>query len=285
MTDFKYDNVKKTISLVTADVEDACLQHGIRGHLEHRDIERMIANYTLDELEARVHGRFQHLIGRVFKKFDRKIHVIKPFQINEQDYTVYQAYDPHPQLPDAVMWLAVDKNGTMFVCDELFENGITEEQVQWVKKKDELKRIVARVMDPLGFNKDQHEKLGRSLQEIMNEDYGLYYDKASKARSTGIKLIENAINYQEKDGKVIVPPRLYVFETCTETIKEFEYISWAVRKGRTADEHDPTQKTVDKDDHFVPENLGRILMLDPKWEEPEEEEKEEVFETELDQGY
>ena len=117
------------------------------------------------------------------------------------------------------------------------------------------------------------------------EKSAIVYGILEEIRLEEMKDNVKGISLADKTRFNLIANQVTSDETCTETIKEFEYISWAVRKGRTADEHDPVQKTVDKDDHFVPENLGRILMLDPKWEEPEEEEKEEVFETELDQGY
>lgn len=265
-------------AFITADIEDNCKQHGVRGILEHSHIEKMVAEYSEEEKEARIHGRFQHLVGRVFKKFERRIHVVKPFEVNERHFTVYQAYDPHAQLPDALMWLAVDRGGKMFVIDELFKRLTLDEQVALVRKKEDGHyRVTSRVMDPYGFQPNKQERLGRSLAQVMSEDYGLTYIESSKQRTAGIKLIENAINFQEKEGKLIIPPTLYVVETCTETIKEFEYLTWQERRGRGANEHDPMQKTIDKDDHFVPENLYRILIQNPQYDEyvePNESERE-----------
>ena len=48
---------------VEAQVEDACKEHGVRGHLEHDHIMRMVAEYSEDEKQARVYGKFQHLVG------------------------------------------------------------------------------------------------------------------------------------------------------------------------------------------------------------------------------
>ena len=45
----------------------------------------------------------------IFKNWDRKIHVIPPFNVTMRDYTVYEFLDVHPRNPDAVMWVAVDR--------------------------------------------------------------------------------------------------------------------------------------------------------------------------------
>src|SRR5690606_5782243 len=86
---------------VTGEIEQNCKEHGVRGILNHIDIEKMLAEYPPDEYEARAKGKFGHLMGRVHKLFDRNIHVIKPFQLNQRDYAVYQFLDPHPRTPDA----------------------------------------------------------------------------------------------------------------------------------------------------------------------------------------
>ena len=110
----------RKVAYIEADIESACREHGIRGHLRHEDIENIIAEYSEDEKQARIYGKFQHLVGMVFKQWNRKVHVIPAFNIDLQNYTVYEFLDPHPRNPDAVMWVAVDKNGTKYVIDELF---------------------------------------------------------------------------------------------------------------------------------------------------------------------
>lgn len=67
-----------------------------------------------------VYGKFQHLTGMVFKQFNTRVHVIKPFHINRRDFVVVEAIDPHPRNPDAVVWIATDAKGRRFVVDELY---------------------------------------------------------------------------------------------------------------------------------------------------------------------
>ncbi len=59
---------ERKVGYVEADIESACKQHGVRGHLEHSDIVNLIAEYSEDERQARIYGKFQHLIGLVFKQ-------------------------------------------------------------------------------------------------------------------------------------------------------------------------------------------------------------------------
>ena len=250
---------------IEAGVEAACVEHGIRGHLKHENIERMVAEYTSDERQARVEGKFQHLVGMRFKQFSRAIHVIKPFAINFRDFSVYHALDPHPRTPDAATWLAVDRQGRKFIVDELWLKcaGGTEELAQRLKAKDSQYRIERRIIDPSAFIEDQHT--GRSLAGNLAQQ-GISYIEASKMRTMSDRRIEDALAYNKvtigDHEEFIKAPELYIFDNCKQTIYEFEHLRWDEWRGKTADNKDAKEKAIDKDDHF-PENIGRLLIQEP----------------------
>lgn len=256
---------QRAIGVVEADIEDNCVEHGIRGILEHEHIVKMVNEYTEEEKLARASGKFQHLTGLVFKQFSRGIHVIKPFAINKEDYTVYQALDPHPRNPDACVWIAVDRKGTCFVIDELYLSGKTKELASRINAKDDRYRVVSRVIDPSAFNDDQHRDKEKTLACSL-EDYGIHYEPASKKRTESDRKIRDAIEYEKKDGEMIFAPKLYFFDTCVRTIWEMEHYQWAEWTGKTKDKKSPSEKPMDKDDHCI-ECIGRILIQDPTFEE------------------
>lgn len=247
-----------------ANVESACIQHGERGFLEHSHIEQMIAEYSEDEMQARVHGKFQHLIGLVYKQWDKKIHCIRPFKVDFQNYTVYQALDVHDRLPDFVTWIAVDKNGQKFVIDELFEEcrGGTKELAERIKAKDEKYRVVKRIIDPKGFIVDQHTK--KSVASRLAE-FGLSYQPASKKRTASDRRIGEALDFQRVGNEFIRTPELYYFDTCHRSIFEIEHWRWDEWTGKAVDKHNKKETKVDKDDHSL-ENIGRILLMEPRFE-------------------
>lgn len=252
---------------VEADVESSCKQHGIRGHLEHSQIEKMIAEYTEEEKQARIYGKFQHLIGLRFKAFSRNVHVIRPFEVDPRRFCVYHALDTHPRVNDAGTWIAVDEKGRKFVVDELWEKcvGGTEELAQRIKKKNELYRIERMLLEPGAFVEDQHTE--QSLAAKLAH-YGLSYLEATKIRAVSDKRIEDALAYQKIniDGgeEFIKYPELYVFDTCPRTIYEFEHLRWDEWQGKIAEKKDQKEKTIDKDDHMI-ENIGRILIQEPQF--------------------
>lgn len=257
-----YESIERRVAVVHADIEANCKQHGVRGILEHRDIERMVAEYDDEDLQARVYGKFQHLVGLVFKQFSRKIHVIKPFKITKEDFTVYERFDPHPRNPDAVGWYAVNKYGQKFIIDEIYENGTTAEIAAQIRKRDDWYRIEDRKADPWIFNKDQHHD--GSVKSIADEfaDEGLIYSPASKQRTMSIKRTAEALKYQEIGGKLVELPELFIFDTCKRHIWEFEHWQWHEYKGKSAEYKSRSEKPQDKDDHMM-ENLGRFLIDDP----------------------
>ena len=254
---------------VEAEIEDACKQHGIRGHLEHDHILRMIAEYTEDEKQARVFGKFQHLVGLRFKMFSRNIHVIRPFNINFKDYCVFEALDPHPRTNDMITWLAVDRKGNKFIVDELWLKcrGGTEELATRIKEKATQYRLMRRIADPSAFVEDQHDnKPEKALAQKLNT-YGLVYQQATKFRTQADRRIEDALTYQKlnlggEQEEYIKAPELYIFDTCIRHIFEFEHYSWDDWSGKTAEKKGLKEKTVDKDDHGI-ENIGRILIQEP----------------------
>lgn len=253
------------IEHIEAGVEAACKEHGTRGHLEHAEIEKMISLYDEDDKQARIHGKFQHLTGLRFKQFNRKIHVIRPFEVTLKDFSVYHSLDPHPRTEDAGLWLAVDKNNTFYVVDELWLKcqGGTEELAQRVKEKNSQYRMERNTIDPSAAIEDQHSQ--KSLVTRLS-DYGLNYIPATKARTMSDKRIEDALTYQQLAGQeeMIKAPELYIFDTCQRLIWEMEHYRWDEWQGKTADKKNKKQKTLDKDDHAI-ECLGRLLFQEPKF--------------------
>lgn len=255
---------QRKVAYIEADIESACRSHGIRGHLRHNDIENIIAEYSEDEKQARIYGKFQHLVGLIFKNFNRKVHVIPPFNVDMRNFSVYEFLDPHPRNPDAIMWVAVDKNGTKYVIDELFVKVTSEEDLaSRIKSKASQYRVVKRMADPAAFVPNQHNQDGKTLAMKLAEN-GLSYLEATKARTMSDRRIGSALTYVEINGYMMKAPEVYIFDTCQRTIFEMEHYRWQENTAKGSETHDPKGKPVDKDDHMI-ENLGRALYNEPQF--------------------
>jgi hypothetical protein len=247
----------KFIDYVTADVEDNCVTHGVRGILTHDNIDKMLSQYPENELEARARGRFGHLLGLVHKGFDPRVHVIEPFDLDKSEYTVYMALDTHPRVPDAVNWMAVDAKGQKYVVDELAFTGTDVEIATKIKKKEEYWNMKQRLIDPSAFNDDKRTTEMCYADRLAK--HGLSFRKGSKKMMEGIRKLDNELKYQMKDGQMIVQPGIFIFSNCVRTVKELQNYVWDEYVGKGADEKDPKAKPKDKDDHFV-ENLHRLVL-------------------------
>lgn len=256
----------RKVAYIEAGIESACKTHGVRGHLEHEHIMNIIAEYSEEEKQARIYGKFQHLVGLVFKRWNRKIHVVKPFALDPAEYVVWHALDPHPRTKDAGLWVAIDRKGRKFVVDELWvkpENG-TKELAYLLKNKHSQYRVVKQIIDPSASIVNQHDEDGKSLTERLNA-LGCAYEDASKERTLANQRIMDAMAYQKlEDGEMIQAPEIYVFENCQQLIWEIEHWRWQELKGRSSETKNAPNAPIDKDDHLI-EDLGRILIQEPQW--------------------
>ena len=254
-----------TYDYVEADAEDNCVQDGIRGVVQHEAIEKMSMAYPEDEREARIHGKFGHLLGLVFKNFNRKIHVIKPFPINPDDFMVIMGLDTHPREADRATWIAIDHNGICYVIAEAAIKGTTAKLAETIKAieaptKNNNWRIQERVIEPASGIADQHSDFeDRPLHERLEEDHELYFEIGSKKRDLARRLIQDGLDYFFEGDEMTTKPTLYIFDHCKEVIYEFENYVWDEWKGRNADEKDKKATPKDKNDHQL-ENIGRILI-------------------------
>lgn len=252
---------------IEADVWSASKTKGVRGYLNDEDINRMIAQYDDEDKQARIFGKFQHLTGLVFKQWNRKIHVIKPFNFTPYELTVVESIDPHPRNEDAVLWVGVDKFGRYFVVDDLYKNGPIKEIASRIKSKASQYNIVRRIGDPSMFNTEQHHDVSLAKMFL---DEGISYQPATKYRTSADAKIRDYLHYTEVGGQLLKPPMLYVFDTCQRLIYEMEHYRWDDWSGKTKDNKHPKEKPIDKDDHEI-ECLGRILLLEHKFETPKQQ--------------
>lgn len=255
-------------SVTVANVEDACKVHGVRGFLDHMQILKMIAQYDPEDKQARIWGKFQHLTGLVFKNWNREVHMLRPFQINKRDFVVIDALDTHPRNPDAYLQVAIDRNGDYYAIKEIYKNMNDDELAIHIKEAREGLRIVKSLIEPAAMNEDQHitNPTENSLFKRLVKKGLTTFVAGSKRRADAVRAIRDALNYQMKLGLVKKPPKLYVFENCTELIKEIEHWQWEEWTGKTAEKKSPKESPQDKNDHLI-EDLGRIMLEEIEFEE------------------
>ena len=97
--------------------------------LTDKAIEQFSEGLSPEEREARKHGRFKHLSGRIFSEYDEEVHVYDPETFNPlvdkyqptgeaSSLPIVMAVDPHPKKPWFMCWTAIGPDGYRYVVDE-----------------------------------------------------------------------------------------------------------------------------------------------------------------------
>lgn len=240
-----YDQIVPTASdrIVYADIEDACIDHGIRGHLKHDDIQKMISNWPPDEVEARAHGRAMYLRGLIFKTFDPKVHVLKEDIKPPYGAQIKNVVDPHSDKPFASIWAFSDARGDTYIFDEwpnedfykMHNCQLTIQDYKKIFKDKESGLTVAKRIIDRHFADTMSASNKRTLRQEL-QSIGLNYWPSYKAEQeieTGIERIRRSLAYDtSKPLSSLNQPKLYINPSCKNVIASLS--KWA-RDPKTGD--------------------------------------------------
>ncbi len=205
----------KEIAVFLADIRE-------NPHISEEAIARFEETLTEDEKEARLHGRFRHLSGRVYKEFDERDHVIPPLDW-PTGWPVIEAIDPavSGRKAHAVVWVGVTKSGDYIVIDELFDDCNLVELAEKIMEKRKGKHVVASVIDP---SINVNDGIYRLNQKEVLERCGVRSSLAAKKDNLlpGVEAIKRLLMKDPATKK----PKMYVFSTCTNLIFEFNHYIW-----------------------------------------------------------
>ena len=187
---------------------------------ENLDAER--ARLTEEFFTQEYMAEFAKFTGLIYTAFDEKVHV-RDFEVDEH-WSFYRALDFGATDPDAVPFIGVDRDGTIYIFDEIYINDLfTSDLAELIKQKSAHRYFIASYADSAG--KQQIMDLGQ---------YGIYCTPVKKnERAPGASnqgWIAGGINRVQqllKERKIVVHPR------CVGFIKEIMSYSW--RKDRTGE--------------------------------------------------
>lgn len=218
--------------IVYADVETACRIHGTRGHLDHDQIQKMIAEYNSDEREARIEGKAMYLKGLIFKTFNPQVHILKDTILPPSNATIYQVVDPHTDKPFAVIWAFVDGKGDLFVYDEWPNQDFyrwrncqlsIKDYINIFRDKEQgysvYKRIIDRHFAEVTHLKGMTRKTLRD--EFREQGVDFYPSYQSKEEvDTGIDRVREYLAYNpDRPIDTLNKPRIFINKHCQNTIK------------------------------------------------------------------
>jgi len=271
----------KEIVVLYGDVEENCIEHGIRGQLKHRDIEKMAAEYDPDEREARLHGRPQKFYGRVHKIFDRTVHGIEV--LPRDNYSYYMILDPHDARPPAISWGAVNYFGHKFTIHE-WPNEPFHKMKSCSLDFDDIAKIIKHIEVDLKIDGKIQERIldpwwyahkYPNSQLTVAEEYAKRGIKFApqlklfkKFEETARKQLNEHLKYEKReDGTFKIHPKWYVLNHCYNHIYALEHWVIGDRTGRSAETKDPVEKPEEKHQCF-PKLLYYWLMSSPRYVVP-----------------
>ena len=237
----------ENFSVVNVDLADT-------PYITEANKARFVAGLSDEEREARQHGRFIHLMGRVYKSFTRERHVLDAVQwfADHPDWRTYPGFlvvDPHDRKPFAMGWGIVTPLDETIFLDEWpnfdfvktksFKAGVDEYLRIIHDKEREIWKTVTegtaagveeaiepnvalRIMDP-NFGRTPKAGTGRSLVDEF-ADRGMWFD------STVDDNLESGHLAVRTD---LENDKLFFMPNCSNLIKSMENYTWDEYRGKT----------------------------------------------------
>jgi phage terminase large subunit-like protein len=170
---------KGNVYFQSADIEQNCFEHGIRGRLPHHRIQQIISQYDADEIAARAGGEFMYLQGLVFtgvhKVYHR--HNLPISHFNQENFRIYCICDPHDAKPAMIAWFAMDRQWNVWGIDEypeqmfhLIKNApvpvpvVARHVMEYEQRMGFDPSLIVRVMDP-NFGQSPSGVKGKTVAE------------------------------------------------------------------------------------------------------------------------
>jgi phage terminase large subunit-like protein len=238
------------------------------GYLTEEAILDFEKTLSPDEREARLHGKFLHLSGLIFKEFDPSLHIIEKTGVKANWYRI-MAIDPHPRKPTACLWLAVNPDNELFVYDELLFNGSISDLASAIRAQEGTLRAHLRLIDP---SADQEVQLRPSIRtELMK--YKIWCERGSNDVELGISKVHEALTPDIQNLTGIFDSRLKISRLCPQLVSQILHYVWDEYRMRP-EEHDPKEKPMPKNDDLIT-CLRYILVHNPQYYNTLENEEED----------
>lgn len=223
-----------SVRMFKFSIWDNCRDNG--GHLSRQAIEEFLSDLREDELEARLHGNFLHLAGRVFKEWEPEApYWVEPSKI-PATWPRICVIDPHPRKPVAVLWAAISPDDQLVVYRDLYDQRlrtITEvsDQIkelegwyqvgrEW-RRGDDAEVIAHRIID--NSAQEQERTSGDTIARRFARE-GLPCELAKKRNAqAGYDAIHEALQRGKYEWD---EPMLIVHNTCRHVKQNFLNFCW-----------------------------------------------------------
>lgn len=221
---------------------------------EDGEYERMLLSLPAVQRKQLLEGNWEINEGAAFAEFDTSIHVIPPFELPtwwERTKGIDYGYASE----SCCLWGAIDpEDKTLIIYRELYRKGLTGEVLGDTlndMEADEVKSITG-VLDTAAWARTGYT--GPTIGEMLMLK-GHKLRRADKNRVAGKVQIHEYLRRDERSGR----PRLQIFNTCTNLIKELQGLPLSKSNPEDVDTHSP--------DHAY-DALRYLIMSRPRLDHP-----------------
>lgn len=208
---------REDIDFFTIDIWDNCIENG--GSLPREAIEDFVKDLDPEDRDARIHGKFRFLSGRIYPMYDPAVHVVPWFRVPAH-WPVWDGIDPHLQKEHAYcQWAINPDEEVVYVCDEIYSKVTIPAFAEIIKEKRKGKNIVHTLID---WSAETPDAISRETVRRALERCGVRTSLAKKMNNVdhGIQVMRDLLT-PKADSLGRLRPRFYIMDTCRRHCKEF----------------------------------------------------------------
>lgn len=260
------------IFFLQVDMWDNAKSRG--GYLDDAEIAFFETTLKEDEKEARLHGRFKHLTGLVYKEFDPAIHVISKSKVKvKPEWPKYFVCDPHDRKPHFGIWATVDPLGQIFIIDEIKFPGTIQQFSKQILLRELMNKAefgidpmtVIRIGDPNKMITPTAVTGTTFLQEFAS--HGLYFlVNVNNDITLGHLAVQEKLWYDKSKGlsSTNKPKLFFLKENTAECVRYMQLYVWDDWKGGAKDTRGPKEKPQESFKDF-PDTVRYLVMSKPTY--------------------
>ena len=218
------------------------------------EYERMLLSLPPIQRKQLLEGNWEVNEGAAFVEFDPSVHVVPPFDI-PLHWERVKGIDYGYASESCCLWAAVDpQDKTLIIYRELYQKGLTGEALgaQITEREREEYRSIAGVLDTAAWARTGYT--GPTIGEVLIKA-GHKLRRADKNRIAGKVQIHEYLKQATPESR----PRLQIFNTCPDLIKELQSLPLSKSNPEDVDTH--------SSDHAY-DALRYMIMSRPKLDHP-----------------
>ncbi len=242
-------------------------------YLNEQEIKDFEATLMPEEIEARIHGKFIHLAGRIYKDFEPNVHCIDSMPVGWRNWPRWFVLDPADRRAHHAIWACVDPMDRIYVYDELVFKGTIKQVSEQILLRERSAGLdpeqVIRILDP---NKGNTPTAATGLKLIEEfAIHGVYFTATvNDDLALGHLAVAERLHYDKNQPiSASNQPRLHFLKGCTtECVRQLLSYVWddwrGINKGTRTEKEAP--KDVNKD---MPDCVRYLVVSGPVWYQEE----------------